>query len=274
MTPISCSRAAMRARRPGPTSGASSRQRRTCGTIRASRTEVLFTSATLRFFRGLARNNRKPWFDAHRAEFDGVVVAPMRELIEEMDVRLARFAPEIVGDPKRSMFRIYRDIRFSKDKSPYKTHAACWFYHKDGTRAVGRDASGGGAGFYFQIAPGSCFTGGGMWMPPKEALHNLRDAIAEDPRPFERMAREPKLKRRFSGLEDEEELKRVPRGYAPDHPAARWLRLQSFVSGRRLTDRQAVGGKLVELLGADFTVLLPLVRWINAVLGLRPATRR
>ena len=146
-----------------------------------------FTTTTLRFLRGLARNNRKPWFDAHRAEYEAVLQAPMRELIEEMDARLARFAPEIIGDPRRSMFRIYRDIRFSKDKSPYKTHAACWLYHRDGSRAVGRDAAGAGAGFYFQIAPGTCFVGGGMWMPPREALHRLRDAIAEDPRRFERI---------------------------------------------------------------------------------------
>src|ERR1700757_1425863 len=86
---------------------------------------VPFTSATLAFFRGLARNNKKPWFEAHRADYEQAVVAPMRELIEEMDVRLARFAPEITGHPKRSMFRIYRDVRFSKDKSPYKTNAGC-----------------------------------------------------------------------------------------------------------------------------------------------------
>ena len=233
-----------------------------------------FTTATLRFLRGLARNNRKPWFEAHRAEYDGVVVAPMRELIEEMDVRLARFAPEIIGDPKRSMFRIYRDIRFSKDKSPYKTHAACWFYHKDGTSAVGREASGGGAGFYFHIAPGACFAGGGMWMPPKEALHNLRDAIAEDPRPFERMVTNAPVQRRFGGLDDEAMLKRVPRGYAPDHPAARWLRLQSFTLGRELRDAQAVGARLPALLEADFRLIVPLVRWINGVLGLKPAERR
>src|SRR2546428_7957616 len=91
-----------------------------------------FTTTTLRFLRGLARNNRKPWFDAHRAEYEAVLQAPMRRLIEEMDARLARFAPEIIGDPRRSMFRIYRDIRFSKDKSPYKTHAACWLHHRDG----------------------------------------------------------------------------------------------------------------------------------------------
>src|SRR5437867_1589279 len=104
-----------------------------------------FTTATFTFLRCLARNNRKPWFEAHRAEYEAVVVAPMRELIEEMDVRLATFAPEIIGDPKRSMFRTYRDIRFSQDKSPYKTHAACWFYHRAGSRAVGREAAGGGA---------------------------------------------------------------------------------------------------------------------------------
>ena len=86
-----------------------------------------FTTATMRFLRGLARNNRKAWFEAHRADYEALVKAPMRELIEEMDVRFARFAPELVGDPRRSMFRIYRDIRFSKDKSPYKTHASCWF---------------------------------------------------------------------------------------------------------------------------------------------------
>src|SRR5437899_621447 len=141
-----------------------------------------FSTATLAFLRGLKRHNQKTWFEAHRAEYEGVVKRPMLELIEEMDVRLARFAAEIIGDPKRSMFRIYRDIRFSNDKSPYKTHASCWFYHRDGSRAVGREAVGGGAGFYFQIAPGDSFLGGGMWMPPREALLKIRDAIATKPR--------------------------------------------------------------------------------------------
>src|SRR5256884_7217494 len=121
---------------------------------------MLFSTATLTFLRGLKRHNDRAWFEAHRPEFEAVVQEPMRHLIEEMDVRLARLAPEIIGDPKRSLFRIYRDIRFSADKSPYKTHAACWFYHRDGSRAVGREAAGGGAGFYFQIAPGDSFVGG------------------------------------------------------------------------------------------------------------------
>jgi len=89
-----------------------------------------FTQRALRFFRELARHNEKPWFEAHRDEYETEVRRPMRELIEDLDARFAEFAPEIGGDPKRSMFRIYRDIRFSKDKSPYKTHAACWFHQQ------------------------------------------------------------------------------------------------------------------------------------------------
>ncbi len=233
-----------------------------------------FTPATLRFLRGLARHNERPWFEAHRPEYEAFVRAPMRELIEEMDVRLARLAPEIIGDPQRSMFRVHRDIRFSADKSPYKTHAACWFYHRDGSRGVGREATGGGAGFYFQIAPGDSFLGGGMWMPQKLALDRIRDAIAEDPEGFARIATDRRLVRRFGGLDDEAMLKRVPRGYPPDHPAASWLRHQSFITGRALTDAQATSPKLPALLAADFALIVPLVRWINAALGLKPAVRR
>src|SRR5439155_26932961 len=106
-----------------------------------------FTVESLRFLRGIARHNSKPWFEAHRAEYERHVKEPMAELVQEMDIRMSRFAPEITGDPRRSMSRLNRDIRFSRDKSPYKTHAACWFYHADGSSKVGREAHGGGAGF-------------------------------------------------------------------------------------------------------------------------------
>src|SRR5438045_3137547 len=126
-----------------------------------------FSKRTLTFFRQLARNNEKAWFEAHRADYETEVRAPMRELIEDMDVRFARFAPEIGGDPKRSMFRINRDIRFSKDKSPYKTHAACWFHHRGATGRVGAEANEESAGFYFHFQPGGqSFVGAGLWMPP------------------------------------------------------------------------------------------------------------
>ncbi len=235
---------------------------------------MLFTANTLRFLTALKRNNRREWFEAHRDDYEQHVKAPTLELVEQLDVRLALFCPEIVGDRKRSMFRIYRDIRFSHDKSPYKTNAACWLYHRDGSRGVGREATGGGAGFYFQIAPGDSFSGGGMWMPPKPALTSIRDRLAEDQRPFERCVTSRTVQRRLGGLDEDAMLKRVPRGYPPDHPAARWLRYQSFTLGRMITDRQATSRNLVDELEQDFRAMVPLVRWINGSLGLRAAERR
>jgi len=231
-----------------------------------------FTPATLRFLRQLKANNNKPWFEAHRAEFENDVRDPMRGLIEELDVRFARFAPEIGGDPKRSMFRIHRDIRFSKDKSPYKTHAACWFHHRGTTGHVGSEADEGSAGFYLHVQPGESFTGAGIWMPPRPLLNKLRDAIAEDADRFGKLVRD--LPRRFGGLSDESLLKRMPRGFAESHPAAQWLRYQSFTTGRRLTDSQVLGPRLPQLLEREFQEMLPLVRWLNGALGYRPLERR
>jgi uncharacterized protein (TIGR02453 family) len=233
-----------------------------------------FEREALAFLRGLARNNRKPWFEAHREDYERHVRQPMAELVELVHLRFAEFAPEMVGDPKRSMFRIHRDVRFSGDKSPYKTHAASWFFHRDGTAKVGREAHGGGAGFYFHLEPGASFVGGGCWMPPRPALRRFRAAIAEDPRGFERIALAPGLRRRFGGLSGEEMLKRAPRGYPEDHPAVRWLRYQSFTMGRPLSDAQVTGARLVPILEADYRALLPLVRWLNGALGLEPARGR
>jgi uncharacterized protein (TIGR02453 family) len=227
---------------------------------------MAFTPAAMRFLRGLAKNNNKEWFEAHRAEYEGEVREPMRDLIGEMNARFAKFAPELGGDPKRSMFRINRDIRFSKDKSPYKTHAACWFNHRRASTRVGSEADAGSAGFYFHLQPGKCFVGGGMWMPPRPALNKLRDAIAGDPAGFDRIARG--LTKRYGGLGDEHVLTRMPHGFSEDHPAAKWLRYQSFVSGRALEDSKVMGSRLPATLQREFEGLLPLVRWLNGALGL------
>jgi len=183
-----------------------------------------------------------------------------------MNAKLAAFAPEIGGDPKRSMFRINRDIRFSKDKSPYKTHAACWFHHRRATSRVGSEADAGSAGFYFHLEPGRSMAGGGLWMPPRPQLNKLRDAIADDPGGFDRMVRG--LPKKFGGLDDEAVLTRMPRGFAEDHPAAKWLRFQSFTSGRMLEDSDVTSPRLPALLARDFEGMLPLVRFLNRALSL------
>ena len=233
-----------------------------------------FGSDALTFFRGLKKHNAKPWFEAHRDDYEGHVRAPLIALVREMDTRFSEFAPEFVGDPKRSIFRLNRDIRFSADKSPYKTHAACWFFHMGGSSKVGREAHGGGAGFYFHLEPGASMLGGGCWMPPRPALNKFRVAIARDTKAFEKIVLGPGLKRRLGGLSEESMLKRAPRGYAEDHPAAHWLKFQSFTVGRRLSDAEVTRPRLTALLQSHYEAMLPLVRWLNTTLGLSSAKTR
>jgi uncharacterized protein (TIGR02453 family) len=233
-----------------------------------------FGPGAFRFLRGLARHNARPWFEARREVYEAELRGPMRALVEEMDARLGTLAPEIVGDPRRSMFRIHRDVRFSRDKSPYKTNAGCWFFHRDARRAVGQEAEGGSAGFYFHLEPGQCFVAGGIWMPPRGTLARIREAIDAAPRALAGITAAPAFRRRFGALDAEARLTRTPRGYPADHPAAEWLRLQSFTASAPLADAEVASPRLPARLARDFARLLPLVRWLNAALGYRPARAR
>lgn len=238
-----------------------------------------FEPEALTFLRGLKRNNEKSWFEARRATYERAVLAPLKLLAEEFDVRFARLAPEFVAPPKRALFRIHRDVRFSKDKSPYKPHAALWVFHRDAGRGVGREAHGG-AGFYFHLEPGASLVAGGFWMPPRPLLTMIRERIASSPqeqRVFEKLVLAKSFAQRFGALSDDDAgamLSRMPRGFAEDHPAARWLRYNTFTASRGLTDAEALSPKLVDAVMKDFGALLPLVRWINETLGFPPAGSR
>lgn len=233
-----------------------------------------FPPKAFTFFRGLARNNRKEWFEAHRADYETSVKAPLAQLIEEVDVHLAEIAPELIGHSRKSAFRIHRDVRFSKDKSPYKTHAACWFYHRDAGRGVGTEAAHGGAGFYFHLAPEGCFCGGGIWMPPRSAVVKIREAIADDVDGWEDIVKDRGFRRRFGALDSDGMLVRLPRGYAADHPAAAWLRFQSFTAGCVVPEAQVTSPRLPALLARHYAAMAPFVRWLNSALGLPIASQR
>ncbi|HET8770831.1 MAG TPA: DUF2461 domain-containing protein [Gemmatimonadaceae bacterium] len=235
-----------------------------------------FGEDALTFLRGLKRHNDRTWFEARRAQYERAVLGPLRLLAEELDVRFGRLAPEFVAPPRRALFRIHRDVRFSNDKSPYKTHAALWVFHRDAGRGVGRDAHGG-AGFYFHLEPGASMVAGGFWMPPRPLLAELRQRLVEDQRGFERIVLAPAFKRRFGALSDDDVgamLKRMPRGFDADHPAARWLRYNTFTASRPLTDAQVLSPRLVDTVMKDYALLLPLVRWLNGSLGYPAAARR
>jgi uncharacterized protein (TIGR02453 family) len=235
-----------------------------------------FTPAALAYLRGLKKNNRREWFEARREELVREVTGPMKALIEELDVRFAKLAPEFVGDPKRSMFRIYRDVRFSKDKSPYKSHAALWIYHRAPGRGVGKEIDGG-AGFYVHLEPNASLVAAGLWMPPRPSLAKVREHFSEDLSGWKRAVTAPAVVKRFGGLTDDEDgilLKRLPRGFAEGHPAERWLRFNSFTMHRSYADADMMSPKLPDKVMKDFALLVPMCRWLNRALGYLPAQTR
>ena len=235
-----------------------------------------FRPASLSYLRALKKNNRREWFEEHREEFVREVSEPMKALIEELDIRFASLAPEFVGDPKRSMFRIYRDVRFSKDKSPYKTHAALWIYHRAPGRGVGKEIDGG-AGFYVHLEPNASLIAAGLWMPPRPSLAKVREHFSEDLAGWKRAVTAPAVLKRTGGLVDDEPgilLKRLPRGFEEGHPAEKWLRYNSFTMHRTYTDAEMLSPKLVDKAMKDFALLVPMARWLNRALGYLPAKSR
>lgn len=232
----------------------------------------MFRPAALAFFRDLAANNTKPWFDAHREVYEREVKAPMCLLVEEVDARLGSVAAEITGTPKRNIFRIHRDVRFANDKSPYKTQATCWWGHRDAAR--GEEGAHPGAGFYFELGVRAVEAGGGTWQPERPTVKAIRQAIVDDPEAFEEVVTAPDLVRVYGALDHEGMLQRLPRGYAAGHPAERWLRYCSFTATTTVPRRELSSASLPDLLVERYVVLLPLVRFLNRAQGLKAAVRR
>lgn len=232
-----------------------------------------FRPVALAFLRQLQAHNTRPWFEAHRDAYEQEIRAPMALLVEEIDARLGAAAPELTGSPKRNIYRIHRDTRFSKDKAPYKTNAACWWGHRDAARR-GEDGAHAGAGLYFELNPAGSYVAGGTWMPARHTLAAVRDAIVDDQDGFEATMATPAFRRTWKRLDEEAMLTRLPRGFAAGHPAERWLRYQSFTATAPLTRRDVLSRDLPDLLMRHFASLFPLVRWLNAAQGLAPAKRR
>jgi uncharacterized protein (TIGR02453 family) len=220
-----------------------------------------FSAKTLSFLRALKRNNDREWFRARKPDYERHVRQPMIELLAWIQRDLRAFAPELVADPKVSLYRIYRDTRFSDDKSPLKTHVAAHFP----SRAFGRS---GGAGLYLEIAPQWVWIGGGLYMPSSAELQAIRAHVAATFPQVHRIATAPAFKRHVGAL-DGERLTRVPRGYAKEHPAAHYLQFKQFLAGREYGADLAVSRRFYSELMAVFRSVAPLVRFLNAPLEAR-----
>ena len=217
-----------------------------------------FSAETLTFLRALKRNNRREWFNAHREQYEVHVRQPMTAIVERLADDLRGFAPELIASPKASMYRIYRDTRFSENKAPYKTHVAAVFP----TRGLLKHE---GAGVYFHVSPDGVWIGGGMYAPPAPQLHLVREHVATHLKQFRAIVESPGFRRQLGMLEGEK-LKRVPRGFVKDDPAAEYLKLRQFIAGAELPGSFATSPKFYRTLLTVFREVVPLTRFLNAPL--------
>ena len=178
-----------------------------------------FPAEAMQFFRGLARNNHRDWFLPRKPVFEEKVKRPMWELVEALNGALAQFAPEYVTDPAKAIYRFYRDTRFSKDKSPYKEQIAASFRRRG-------LCDTGGAGYYFSVSHKELAVGGGIYMPAPETLRAVRHYIAGNYEELRRITGARAVLRLLGDLQGEQ-LTRVPKGFAKDHPAEDLLRSSS-----------------------------------------------
>jgi uncharacterized protein (TIGR02453 family) len=225
----------------------------------------MFTLKTVSFLRALARNNDREWFRARKADYEQYVRAPMIEVLARLAVDLRGFAPEVISDPKVSLFRIYRDTRFSSDKSPLKTAIGAHFP----TRGFARNE---GAGLYFEVAPRWVWMGGGLYMPSTSDLAAIREDIAATHPRLHRTVTAPGFARVVGELTGER-LSRVPHGYPRDHPAAHYLQFKQFLAGCEYEARFAADPAFYPELLRVFKAVAPLVRVLNRPLLAARANR-
>lgn len=220
-----------------------------------------FSRETLSFLDELARNNDREWFAANKSRYESLVLDPALAFIESMYEPLGATAPEFTAVPKRvggSLMRVYRDTRFSKDKTPYKTNIGIQFRHE-----LGKDAHA--PGFYLHIEADSAFFGAGLWRPASDPLRAIRTRIAERPGEWTRAVTDARFRRHFalSG----ESLIRPPRGFRTDHPLIDDIKRKDFIAVRPLLPKDIVSSGLRRRVLTSIDASLPFMRFLCAATG-------
>lgn len=217
-----------------------------------------FRPEAVEFLLELAQNNDRTWFQPRKAEYEALLKRPLEALCVALADEFARRDLPLRADPARSPFRIYRDVRFSKDKSPYKTHLGADFPWDEGGGAHR------GPGAYFHLAPGEIYAGGGMWHPEPVALAAWRRLLDSDPGRVHAAVDDPRFVARFGGVSGET-LTRVPQGFAKDHPEAELLRHKDVTFGRRLSDEEAFSPDLPAILADTWADAVPVMRLLASL---------
>ena len=227
---------------------------------------MLFTPATLRFLRDLRRTNERTWFNDHKHLYEAELKAPLLTLIELVNQRLAPHAPDLLRPPAKTMLRIYRDIRFSPDKRPYKHHISAWW----GPAGMSKTS---GAGFYLQLSGTELLLAAGLFMPTRDQLLAMRQFLADQAPAVRTELARPRLRRLGFAPAPGQSLSRVPKGFPQDHAAADLLRQQQW--GVSLTEpaETALTADFATTVSRRFLAALPLVQLLNQPFATRrPAT--
>jgi len=214
-----------------------------------------FTQQTLDFMRQLKRNNRREWFEARREIYERDLKQPMLALIEKITQGMMDYAPAHVRPPQKCMLRIYRDTRFSADKTPYKSNLSAWW-----TRNGLEKTSGGG--YYFHLTATEIIVAAGVYMPPKEQLLAIRRHLLAHPAEFKRLIESKKVRAKMT-VHDPAALTRPPKGFPADHPAMEWIKWRQWGVTATLPVDLALRPTLAASIGAYFKLAQPLVDFLN-----------
>ena len=217
----------------------------------------MLQTSTLTYIKDLTRNNNKQWFDENRNSFEQAK-SDFEALVKDIISAFGKVDSDIAPlEAKNCIFRQYRDVRFSKDKTPYKQHMGASF-DRGGKKS-------GFAGYYLHIEPGNkSMAGGGIWMPEAAALKKIRQEIDYGRDEFANILNEPAFKKVYGDLEQGEfKLSREPKGYEKNNPAIEYLKLKSLVATDPLTDVDLTSKDLPKKIVGAFTALMPLIKFIN-----------
>lgn len=222
-----------------------------------------FSDGTFRFLRGLARNNSREWFAAHRADYETHVRGPFQRLLVDLQAPLREVSDHYRADPRPvggSLFRIHRDTRFASDKSPYKAWQGARLFHE-------RSRQVQAPSFYLHLQPGECFIAAGIWHPEPASQRRIRQFIVDNPASWKAAAHAPAFRRRYE-LESSDVLTRPPRGFDPAFEFVEDLKHRNFVALRAIGDATMTGPRLRPVLEKDLQALAPFMDYLCAALDL------
>ena len=213
-----------------------------------------FSDELFVFLSKLKRNNKREWFQRHKDEYERCVRQPALQFIADFAGPLYDISPHLVSNPKASLFRIYRDTRFSHDKRPYKSHLAMRFSH------AGRDVHS--PGFYLHIEPDGCFAAAGLWHPEPPVLLKVRSAIVSRPREWKKV-------RGMLNWDDASKLSRPPRGFPCNHEFVEDLKLKDLGTSIELSNKQVCSPRFMDTFAEACRSMSPLTRFLSSALGIR-----